>query len=125
MVDEAHEVAALAWSADKRTRRRFALAATLSRDVPRTLLLSATPSLHQDRTYLALLHLLDPHRHDLDDLDGFRQKLAMRDAVATALVNLDHEADDQPFLIVRCPGGVACGPSRDRDPPPRRSDGPE
>lgn len=100
IVDEAHEVAKWAWSMDERERSRFDLATSLSREVRRTLLLSATPSLHQDQTYLALLHLLDPHRHDLDDLEGFRQKLAMRDAVATALLNLDHRADDPPFLIV-------------------------
>lgn len=89
VVDEAHHLVGfedgpLAASA---TRLR-----ELARDVPVLLLLSATPPLGEEARFLALLNLLDPLTHPLDDLDGFRQKLEQRRAIGRLLLSLDPDA---------------------------------
>lgn len=64
----------------------------LARDVPVLLLLSATPPLGEEARFLALLNLLDPLTHPLDDLDGFRAKLEQRRAIGRLLLSLDPDA---------------------------------
>ena len=89
VVDEAHHLVGvedgpLAASA---TRLR-----ELTRNVPVLLLLSATPPLGEEARFLALLNLLDPLTHPLDDLNGFRQKLEQRRAIGRLLLSLDPAA---------------------------------
>lgn len=86
VIDEAHRVAAWAHSPSVDHRNSYAAARRLTDEAACVLLISATPSLHSPRTFLALLHLLDPQRHDIDDLEGFEAKLARRDEVASALL---------------------------------------
>ena len=64
----------------------------LTRNVPVLLLLSATPPLGEEARFLALLNLLDPLTHPLDDLNGFRQKLEQRRAIGRLLLSLDPAA---------------------------------
>jgi len=64
----------------------------LARDAPVLLLLSATPPLGEEAKFLALLNLLDPLTHPLDDLAGFRVKLEQRRAIGRLLLSLDPDA---------------------------------
>lgn len=95
VVDEAHhlvgiEVGTLA-SAAARLR-------VLANDAPVLLLLSATPALGDEGRFLALLNLLDPTSHPLDDIEGFRRKLEGRREIGRLLLGLDPEA---PKLVLR------------------------
>lgn len=89
VVDEAHHLVGLEGGplAASATRLR-----ELARDVPVLLLLSATPPLGEEGRFLALLNLLDPLTHPLDDLDGFRLKLEQRRAIGRLLLSLDPDA---------------------------------
>lgn len=89
VVDEAHHLVGLEAGplAASATRLR-----ELARDVPVLLLLSATPPLGEEAKFLALLNLLDPLTHPLDDLDGFRVKLEQRRAIGRLLLSLDPDA---------------------------------
>ena len=62
------------------------------------LLLSATPALGDEARFLALLNLLDPSSHPLDDVEGFRRKLEGRREIGRLLLGLDPEA---PRLVLR------------------------
>ncbi len=86
VVDEAHHLVGIEGGplAKSATRLR-----ELARDVPVLLLLSATPPLGDEVRFLALLNLLDPQTHPLDDLDGFRRKLERRRGIGRLLLSLD------------------------------------
>ena len=85
VVDEAHQ-AVRGWNDAKGTvtRDRFERLRDLTVPTmcPRLLLLSATPVRRNEEGFLALLHLLDPAIHRLEDLDGFRAKVAARQDLA-------------------------------------------
>lgn len=74
----------------------------LAGDVPVLLLLSATPPLGEEASFLELLNLLDPLTHPLDDLVGFRAKLEQRRAIGRLLLSLD---PDGSGLVLRQRGG--------------------
>lgn len=61
----------------------------LAKSVPSLLLLSATPVLGNEEKFLALLNMLDPFAHPLDDVDGFRVKLEHRQTIGRLLLSLD------------------------------------
>ncbi len=63
----------------------------------RLLLLSATPVLGNERTLLALLHLLDPISYRLDDEVAFRQKLAKRQDFGRLLLTI--RPDQNPVFL--------------------------
>jgi ATP-dependent helicase HepA len=89
VVDEAHHLVGLE---DGPLSASAARLRELARDVPVLLLLSATPPLGEEARFLALLNLLDPLTHPLDDLDGFRLKLEQRRAIGRLLLSLDPDA---------------------------------
>jgi len=95
VVDEAHHLVALDRGSLARAADRLR---ELARDVPVLLLLSATPPLGEEAQFLALLNLLDPLAHPLDDLAGFRAKLEQRRDVGRLLLSLD---PDGPGLVLR------------------------
>lgn len=80
VIDEAHHL-----SRDTHLYKtlREAIIAT-----PRLLLLSATPVLHNERGFLEMLHLLDPHVHRLEDETAFRQRIEHRQALAESVAGL-------------------------------------
>ncbi len=88
VIDEAHLLASWAFSETPEEQRLFANARQQAIACPRLLLLSGTPVLHQEREFLAMLHLLDPQGYSLSDLDGFRIRISERHTVAEALVDL-------------------------------------
>ena len=86
VIDEAHHLAARAWSSVARDVDVFARVAEITRPLDRKLLLlSATPALHNERGFLAMLHLLDPLMYSLDDLDAFQERVRQRQRVAEVL----------------------------------------
>ena len=89
VVDEAHHLVGID---DGPLAASAACLRQLARDVPVLLLLSATPPLGEEARFLALLNLLDPLTHPLDDLDGFRAKLEQRRAIGRLLLSLDPDA---------------------------------
>ena len=56
--------------------------------VPRVLLLSATPVLHNERGFLEMLHLLDPETFKLEDENSFRQRIENRQVLAESVAGL-------------------------------------
>lgn len=91
VVDEAHR---LAGSGPQ--EQPYAELRALCLAAPRVLLLSATPVLQRETTQLGLLHLLDPGVYRWEDLELFRQRLAVRRELARAVYALDA---DLPFLL--------------------------
>lgn len=66
----------------------YALLSAAIITVPRVLLLSATPALHNERGFLGMLHLLDPHTFRLDEEVEFRQRIEHRQALAESVAGL-------------------------------------
>ena len=70
--------------------------------VPCLLLLTATPVLHNERGFLEMMHLLDPHIFRLEDESAFRQRIKNRQALAESvaglapdnLLQIEHFLDD-------------------------------
>lgn len=95
VVDEAHhlvgKVDGVLSEASKRLQE-------IAAEVPVLLLLSATPPLGDEERFLALLNLLDPQTHPLDDLEGFRLKLEKRKHIGRILLSLNPDA---PRLVLR------------------------
>ena len=63
----------------------------------RLLLLSATPVLGNEKTLLALLHLLDPISYKLEDEEGFKQKLERRQEFGRLLLTI--KPDQNPVFL--------------------------
>lgn len=94
IVDEAHHLVGAERTDLERSAARLR---ELARDVPVLLLLSATPPLGNEARFLALLNLLDPQTHPLDDIEGFRVKLDQRRAIGRLLLSLD--PDGSSFVL--------------------------
>lgn len=56
--------------------------------VPRVLLLSATPVLHNERGFLEILHLLNPDVFKLEEEDSFRERIENRQVLAETVAGL-------------------------------------
>lgn len=98
IIDEAHHVAALAFAEDAASRERFDSFCQLARAAERVLLLSATPVLRHERDFLAMLHLLDPERYRLSDVEAFQRRVEKRQAVGRILRALREDVAN-PTLI--------------------------
>lgn len=70
----------------------------LSQQAPVLLLLSATPALGEEAKFLALLNLLDPINHPIEDLSGFKVKLEQRREIGRLLLSL---SPDGPRIVLR------------------------
>lgn len=97
VLDEAHHIAALAFSEHGPDRARFESLRRLAHGADRLLLLSATPALHNERSFLAMLHLLDPKLYRLEDEEHFRMRVARRQQVGQLLLSLREGV--HPFVI--------------------------
>jgi ATP-dependent helicase HepA len=80
VIDEAHHLSANA--------PLYEAVLDASRNVPRLLLLSATPVLRNEMGFLEMLHLLDPAVYSLEGVDSFRRKIEHRQAIAEAVAAL-------------------------------------
>lgn len=85
VVDEAHH---LSRQSTAQQRQLYALLESHARRVPRLLLLSATPVLGNAEEFLRVLHLLDPVVFPLEDLEGFRRRIASRQVIAEVVSTL-------------------------------------
>ena len=97
IVDEAQHLAALWKHTELTMAARYSRLADMAHRVERLLLLSATPVLHREAAFLAMLHLLDPEIHELEDLDGFRERVAKRTEVGELFFTL---AEDTPAFLL-------------------------
>ena len=98
IIDEAQHPAAWSFSDDSRLRRSFARLQRLTTETPRLLLLSATPILHNEREFLAMLHLLSPEMYGLDDVEKLRMSVKTRQEIGRVLVGLQ---PDRPVFLLR------------------------
>ena len=92
VVDEAHRPALRAFDGDAGERRLYERLSELARRVPRVLLLTGTPVLHQEDGFLAMLHLLDPQGYRLEDRESFRRRVRDRQTIAEATSDLSDDA---------------------------------
>ncbi|XXX76051.1 protein DpdE [Sorangium sp. So ce134] len=97
VVDEAHNVAERSRSPEAHERRRYQRMIDIARRTPRLLLLSATPLVHNEETFLAMLHILDPESYRLDGIDDFQAMIAARAEVGRILLGLTEATP--PFLV--------------------------
>jgi ATP-dependent helicase HepA len=93
IVDEAHRIAPMA----RADRRGFDAIRRLAREIDRVLLLSATPILHRERDFLILLHLLDPDTYRMEDIEGFRHRIAKRQEIGRVLLACNEQSP--PFIL--------------------------
>ena len=92
VIDEAHHVAAWARSLDRDKANTFALVSQITRPQERrVLLLSATPVLHNEWAFLAMLNLIDPLVYSLDDFEAFRERVRNRQEIAELLLSLTED----------------------------------
>jgi ATP-dependent helicase HepA len=87
VIDEAHQVVAPA-GASPQQRQLAEAARRIARRTRHLLLLSATPIREHEDELLQLLHLLDPERFDVRDVEGFRRRLATREGIGRQLLAL-------------------------------------
>ncbi len=92
ILDEAHHIAAMATSKDAAVRQRFEICKELAHKSDRLLLLSANPVVNHEQDFLAMLHLLDPTTYRLQDLAGFRAKVASSQQIGKVLLALREDA---------------------------------
>jgi ATP-dependent helicase HepA len=97
VIDEVHHLAAQA-DGESGAAATYKALSDLAKAVPRLLLLSATPLLNNEQTFLAMLHLLDPEIYLLSDLEGFRRRVRDRQALGTTVFTL---RPDTPAFLLR------------------------
>ncbi|MFZ1976300.1 MAG: protein DpdE [Candidatus Acidiferrales bacterium] len=98
LVDEAQHLAGLAFAQESIKRRIFLKLAKVAFETPRLLLLSATPVLHNEREFLAMLHLLSPELYPLDSVDLFRLRMERRQEIGRVLIGL---RPDRPAFLLK------------------------
>jgi ATP-dependent helicase HepA len=91
IIDEAHEVARHAYDGGNPGAYYRAVSA-LAQSSTGVLLLSATPVLHNEDAFLAMLHLLDPAAYPLAARDAFHARIVHREAIASAVRDLQDDA---------------------------------
>ena len=98
VIDEAHHLSSWAWSSDHLESSVFkTVKAAAERIDRRMLLLSATPVLHNERSFLAMLHLLDPQVYQLNDLHSFKERVRLRQDIAERMMDL--REDESNFFL--------------------------
>ena len=95
VVDEAHHLVGIEEGPLAPAARQLK---TIAAEAPMLLLLSATPPIGDERRFLALLNLLDPDTHALENAEGFKAKLEQRREIGRLLLSLD---PDSPGLVLR------------------------
>lgn len=99
IIDEAHHIASMSTATDVEKRSGFELIRKLAHRCDRLLLLSATPVLNHEREFLAMLHFLDPITYQLEDIEGFREKVEKRQEIGQVLLAFKESA--KPFVLKR------------------------
>lgn len=97
IIDEAHHIAAMATSEEAACQEKFAQCRRLAHGSQGLLLLSATPALNNEQAFLAMLHFLDPQTYSLDDLEGFKERIRLRQDIGRVLLSFKEKAS--PFVL--------------------------
>ncbi len=98
VIDEAHHLSSWAWSSDSIEHETFHIVCDAVSDLERkVLLLSATPVLHNEKSFLAMLHLLDPQVYPLNSLEGFKARVRMRQEIAECMLSIS-ESESNYFI---------------------------
>ena len=98
VIDEAHHLCSWAWSADSTEKAIFDMVKLATEGLDRRiLLLSATPVLNNEQSFLAMLHLLDPQVYPLDSLDLFKERVRLRQEIAERMADL--REDESNFFL--------------------------
>jgi ATP-dependent helicase HepA len=105
IVDEAHNIAAHAFSDNDELTTLYQRLANASKEVSRVLLLSATPLLHNEDAFLGLLHLLDPLLYPLDGLEDFKVRVDSRRDLAKRFQGFQPTSPD--FVLERHSGAFS------------------
>ncbi|EIV2283830.1 MULTISPECIES: protein DpdE [Klebsiella] len=81
VIDEAHQLAALAWSHDAGDRAQYQAMAALCHQAHITLILSGTPMHGNERNFLAMLHCISPQAWQLNQqgVEKFMQRVSERE----------------------------------------------
>jgi ATP-dependent helicase HepA len=87
VIDEAHHLTNS--EANAAEQNLYQLICDVVQRTARLLLLSATPILRNEASFLRMLHLLDPVVYPLDDLENFHSKVTNRQALAETVAALD------------------------------------
>lgn len=98
ILDEAQHIAALAESTDPKHQECFNVCQQLAHRAKCLLLLSATPALNHEQTFLTMLHLLDPITYHPEDILGFKERVRLRQDVGRILVSFKETA---PSFILK------------------------
>lgn len=88
IVDEAHNLAALATSAERGLAERYSNLAAVANRSPRLLLLSATPALNNELVFLQMLKLLDPAIYAHVTAQQLRERLVARAGLGRTFLGL-------------------------------------
>ena len=86
VIDEAHHLSALG---DESAMCTYAMVSRHAASIDRLLLLSATPALRNEASFLRMLHLLDPLVYRLEDVESFKHRILHRQSLAEAVAFLD------------------------------------
>lgn len=80
-IDEAHQIAPLAWSENHEDRALFGAYSNACREAKVALLLSGTPLNGNEKNFLAMLHCLSPDAYKLDEagIEAFMAKVSERE----------------------------------------------
>ena len=97
VVDEVHHISAYAQSEQSNEFELYAEIKSIAEKVDKLLLLSATPVLHNENSFLAILHLLDPEVYSLEDVDSFKDKILKRQEIAEIFHNF---TEDTPNVFL-------------------------
>ena len=92
VIDEAHHIASFAESKNEEERNLFELIRNIANNTEKLLLLSATPVLHNEMGFLAMLHLLDPAIYKLEGIESFRERVNKRQEIAEIYHNFNKES---------------------------------
>jgi ATP-dependent helicase HepA len=97
ILDEAQHIAALADHTDPKRQKHFEISQRLAHQADRLLLLSATPALNHEKTFLTMLHFLDPITYRLEDVAGFKERVHLRQDIGRILLSFKETASS--FVI--------------------------
>lgn len=86
IIDEAHHIASAAFSSDLEKRNSYNTYKLLAKKTERIFLLSATPVFNNEKSFLGMLHLLDPIMYRLEDLNSFRTRVNKRSDIGMFLL---------------------------------------
>lgn len=99
VIDEAHHIAAKAFSNAIDDRDDYQKYAELCHNAEGLLLLSATPVLNHEEEFLAMLHLLDPDHYRLSDKVPFHEMINKRQDIGRLLLSFSEGSGS--FMVKR------------------------